>query len=123
MTFLYKDIIAYTIVSECDFEILNKVKWHKDKSRYAKRTSDLIHRFIYKEIMKIELTTKNIIDHINNDRLDNRRENLRIVDHSENARNHKKQENITSKYIGVHLNTEINMWISRIKINENVLRA
>lgn len=120
-----KDIIAYTIVSECDFEILNKLKWHKDKSGYAKRTPDLIHRFIYKEIMKIELTTKNIIDHINNDRLDNRRENLRIVDHSENARNKSIQQNVTSKYNGVHLNKEkiTNRWISNIKINENVLKA
>lgn len=120
-----KDIIAYTIVSECDFEILNKLKWHKNKTGYAKGNTEpgLIHRYIYKEIMKIELTPKNIIDHINSDRLDNRRENLRIVNHTENARNHKKQENVTSKYIGVYLNTEINMWISRIKINESVLRA
>ncbi len=122
-----KDIIAYTIVSECDFEILNKLKWHKNKTGYAKgnTTPGLIHRYIYQEIMNIDLTTKNIIDHINGDRLDNRRENLRITNHSENARNHKKQENVTSKYNGVHLNKEKikNTWISNIKINGNVLKA
>lgn len=120
-----KKIIGYTKVSECDFKILNKLKWHKNKSGYAKGNTNpsLIHRYIYQEIMKIDLTTKNIIDHINSDKLDNRRENLRIVNHTENARNKNKQENVTSKYICVHLNTKINKWISKIKINENVLRA
>jgi hypothetical protein len=120
-----KEIVAYTIVSECDFEILNKLKWNKNPNGYAKSTSGLIHRFIYKEIMKIKLTTKNIVDHINNNRLDNRRENLRIVTHSENVRNKSIRENITSNYNGVHLNKEkiTNKWISNIKINKNVLRA
>jgi hypothetical protein len=81
---------------------LNKLKWHKNIHGYAKGNTKpgLIHRYIYQEIMKIELTTKNIIDHINSDRLDNRRENLRIVNSVENARNRSKQKNGTSKYYG-----------------------
>lgn len=42
-----KDIIAYTTVSECDFEFLNKFKWHKNKEGYAKGNPSLIHRYIY----------------------------------------------------------------------------
>jgi hypothetical protein len=102
------EIICNAIVSPEDYEILNQFKWCKDKENYVKMTLKgknwKLHRYIMIEILKNDITSKNPVDHINNNPLDNRRENLRIVTHSENARNKKKKENCSSKYIGVSKN-------------------
>lgn len=103
-----KEITGYCIVSPEDYEHLNQYNWYKDRDSYVmkggnddKSASRRIHRYIMIEILKHELTQQNPIDHINNNPLDNRRENLRIVTHSENARNRKKLEKASSKYFGV----------------------
>jgi len=93
------------LVSQEDQWILTKYKWHIGKQGYVhgriNRKTLLMHRYIMIEILKNNLTRHNIVDHINNIRCDNRRENLRIVDHAQNSRNRKKMTNVSSNYIGV----------------------
>jgi len=60
---------------------------------------------------------KDVIDHINGNKLDNRKENLRIVTYTQNAQNKSKQENTTSKYIGVYFRKDRNTWIAEIRVN------
>lgn len=73
--------------------------WTVDSNGYAvcKRGGRkwLLHRLV------IEAKKWQIVDHINGDRLDNRRENLRIVDRQENARNRRPAPGKTSEYKGV----------------------
>lgn len=81
------------LVDDCDFEELNKFKWHAyqcGKNFYAgrgiwvdgKTYSIKMHRQI------LGLTTSKIhCDHINGNGLDNRRCNLRKCTHAENQRN------------------------------------
>ena len=45
---------------------------------------------------------KNIIDHINGNKNDNRIENLRDVDFLVNAQNHSKKPNQTTGYVGIY---------------------
>ncbi|NDC95383.1 HNH endonuclease [bacterium] len=59
-----------------------------------------LHRFIL-ERQGITIPKIMVVDHINNDKLDNTRKNLRIITRSENARNKLKQTATSSKYIGV----------------------
>ena len=56
-----------------------------------------------------------IVDHINNNKLDNRLENLQIISHRKNLSKDKK--NKTSKYTGVSWNNQKNKWVSQIRIN------
>jgi hypothetical protein len=57
-----------------------------------------------------------IIDHINNNKLDCRKINLRNVNQSENSRNTFSRKG-TSKYKGVFWAKHINKWIANIKHN------
>ena len=103
------EIIAFKgekiLVSTCDYEYFSKFKWHINKYGYVvgnMKNTQLIHRHIFIEILdNKELTRHNFIDHINGNKLDNRRENLRIVTAAENAQNKNKAKNASSKYFGV----------------------
>jgi RNAse (barnase) inhibitor barstar len=55
----------------------------------------------------------NVIDHIDNNGLNNTRENLRFTTYSGNNQNKKKLNEGTSKYFGVHFSTKAKKWISK----------
>ena len=57
---------------------------------------------------------KLVVDHINNNRLDNRLENLQLVTHRLNV---SKDRQGTSKYTGVHFDKRVQKWRTDIKIN------
>ena len=80
-----------------------------------------LHRLIYKyhnEDWDItDISTKNQIDHININPLDNKIENLRIVNQSQNNRNRTKLKNCSSKYIGVSWFARDKKWQVSIKIS------
>ena len=108
-----------------DFEKVNKYKWYlsKDKRRdnyylmYDDRGPDrkgkilLLHRII------MDCPEGLVVDHINHNTLDNRKENLRICNKSQNAMNAIKQKNTKSKYKGVSINKITGKFIAYIKNN------
>ena len=101
-----KEIIGYTKVSSTDFELVNKYKWNKDKKKhYVKGCINgkawKLHRFIMIKILGNELIPKQQVDHINNDPLDNTRDNLRVSTSSENNRNKLKKDGYSSKFRNV----------------------
>ena len=63
-------------------------------------------------------TTKLIVDHINGNRLDNRKSNLRICHKEKNPINCKKYKNNTSGCKGVSWSKRLNKWQVTININK-----
>jgi len=111
---------------DIEFEALVlKHKWTLSVSDYVvcvkcispgKRTKTI---FLY----KLLLDTKQEVDHINGNKLDNRKENLRICSHSENCYNQSKSlaRGSTSNYKGVFWHKLTQKWIAQIKIKGNSL--
>lgn len=57
------------------------------------------------------------VDHINQDRLDNRIENLRLVTHKDNNKNKGINKNNTSGYLGVSWSKKYSKWVSHITVD------
>lgn len=58
-----------------------------------------------------------VIDHINRDKLDNRRSNLRVLTHQLNIFNSKLSKNNTTGFNGVSFDKRRNKYIANIKYN------
>lgn len=99
-----EEIKEYTLVSDIDYEHLIQFKWYNDTNyisciiNYKKWH---LHRYIMIEILKYNIDDNFIVDHINNIKIDNTRENLRLLSKSGNARNVNKRQSAKSKYFGV----------------------
>ena len=94
------------IVDDDDYESLSQNKWYCSKTGYAVRTNRSIrmHRVVMNAPEGLE------IDHINGNRLDNRKSNLRICDHRQNTRNR-----TTAK--GYSFLKDRNQWQARVQRN------
>lgn len=93
------------IVDVEDYEWLSRRKWHYAKVGYAASDGGRIymHRLIGNP------SEMAYIDHINGDKLDNRRVNLRVCTHAQNNMNQRKTKG-KSKYKGVCWLGRLNKW-------------
>lgn len=115
----------FALVDDEDFEWLNQLSWQaawnpSSKGYYAQHTQHLridgkrstksigMHRLI------LNAPKNKVVDHINHNTLDNRKENLRIVSFRQNRQNLKI--NTTSKYSGVCWDKKLKKWFARIAI-------
>lgn len=96
----------FTTVDDEDFGYLNQWHWYIGHNGYAIRR-DIHHNKKDKRktfhIHRLVLNTPDgfFTDHINGDKLDNRKENLRIADKTQNNFNRGIPKNNTSGYKGV----------------------
>lgn len=110
------------IVDDDDFEFVNQWKWYAHESQktcYYVARRDTSNRFIYLHRFLINVEQGNTVDHINGNRLDNRRSNLRICSSKENQRNRGPQKNNTSGYKGVTWNKDKGLWQAQIMVDRH----
>lgn len=111
----------YAVVDDEDYDWLKQWTWHAATNKYAARCrrkkeparnyQTLMHRLITK------CPKNRQVDHINGNRLDNRRKNLRIIKIEENGFNRGINKNNTSGYRGVYWNTICKKWGAQIMLN------
>jgi len=116
----YNNYKGSTLVSPSDYTHLNQFNWNINTRGYINGHINgktvLMHRYICQVRKKCDIEGK-IIDHINNNPLDNTRGNLRCTNHYGNNINRSKAKNMTSKFIGVYYNKEKQKWKSAITVN------
>lgn len=81
------------------------------------RRKAIMHRLILERALNIKLTKYQVVDHINGDKLDNRRSNLRIATFKENAINSRTPRSNASGYKGVHYVEQSDKWESVVYVD------
>jgi hypothetical protein len=92
-----------TIVDDDDYERYGHLKWHFSHGRAVRRNGWKVktNQWLHREIMGNPQGL--LVDHINGNPLDNRKENLRLCVQSQNMGNARKTTKKTSSvYKGVH---------------------
>jgi len=112
----------FALVDEEDFFRLSLFRWFASRpagcrSPYAVRTDGRSKIAMHREILRAPL-----VDHVNGNTLDNRRQNLRAATVAQNLWNRGKPlrrgfEGQASGYIGVHRYKRTDRWIARISVN------
>lgn len=113
------------IVDDEDFAWLSRWKWHCNAQGYAVRTvarSERVGGVTKKIRMHRELISVPVgfeVDHINGDRLDNRKCNLRVCTRLENQRNQRPSKvGKSSRYKGVFWHRQRNKWSAQISMRD-----
>lgn len=108
-----------TIVDKNDFKTFGRLSWFFSDGGYAKRSVKKnginIGISMHREIMDAPKGMK--VDHINGNRLDNRKTNLRLCNNQQNVHNSKVNRVNKSGFKGVSWMKSRNKWRARIKID------
>jgi len=109
---------GFTIIDSEDFNWLSQFRWRKDNVGYASYGKRVNGKYKVISMHRLLNNTPDNLqtDHINRNRLDNRKENLRSVTSQENHFNRNIQSNNTSGYVGVHWNKNREKWFAQIKL-------
>lgn len=106
------------LVDDSDHEELSKFSWCIAGDGYAGRSEWTNGRWIsvsmHRILMDLKPGDKRKVDHINGNRLDNRRGNLRICTDAQNQRNRGKNKNNTSGFKGVTWSKNRKKWYAHI---------
>jgi len=96
----------------------NKKYLHVVLSKIDKNKTWQIHKLVAIHFLNhIPNKQKIIVDHLNNDSLNNHISNLQLISTRENTSKDKDKNKTSSKYIGVHYSKNDKKWISRIYIS------
>ena len=109
-----------TKVDDDVYELVSQWKWSDNGNGYAVRNDRYAPNKSRKQYLHRLITGAqqgDFVDHINGDRTDNRKENLRICTQAENAMNHSGQKKRKySKYKGVTFDPITKKWVANIGV-------
>lgn len=101
------EVVDHALIDEDNLEDLSYLRWYRTHWGYAAATFTLprgpknVCVFMHRAILDLYKGDKEQGDHINGDRLDNRRCNLRVVTHAQNLQNRSASRTSTSQHRGV----------------------
>jgi len=108
-----------SLVDDIDFNFLSSMRWYLGSDGYA-------YTGVYKDGKTKQYSMHRLLmntpigkytDHVNGNKLDNRKCNLRICTNAENIRNQKKKGINTSGYKGVSWHKQLGVWRAQIRVN------
>ena len=98
---------GYASVDAADYEWLNRYRW-RARNGYPTRSERRKHIPMHREIMPPP--AGKLVDHIDGNRANARRSNLRVCTVAENQRNKRKTDNCLSRFKGVTFQKSMGKW-------------
>lgn len=120
---------AYTTIDQEDFNWSSQSTWWLGPTGYATRSvwsSEYgkigqrinLHREVLERSIGRQLSASEMVDHINRDRLDNRRCNLRVATKAQNCINRPSNVGSSSIYKGVSWSESRKKWVAATKVDK-----
>ena len=95
------------LIDDEDYNLVKDVKWFpSDGYAYRSKSIKYPHGIMMHRLIMNVTNSKLDVDHINGNRLDNRKKNLRVCSRAENLHNSKKHKDNKSGYKGVYKHTQ-----------------
>lgn len=118
--YAYNDNFPFKIDLD-DYDKVKEYYWYHEKHGYfisPRRDYSNKKVRLHRLIMDVQDNkTKIEVDHINRDKSDNRKENLRLCNHTENGRNKDVLDINKSKFTGVYWSKKDKTWYAQINID------
>jgi len=116
---------AYALVDDADLSLVAPYRWYLSHGGYAVRETHpdpatpkyRIQVFVHRSVMGLQPGDVQIADHINGDRLDNRRSNLRLASAEVNAQNRLPNRRSMSGVRGVGWHARLGKWQASTHVN------
>lgn len=112
----------YTLVDDVDYDFLNQWKWsyvkrEKEHTAYVSRSACSNHKYynILLHRLLLGAPSKFMVDHINHNGLDNRKDNLRLVTNQQN------QYNTIKKRKGVCWQKDCKRYVAKIGVKNKII--
>lgn len=106
-----------TLIDDEDIVKIKDYKWFRNDNGYARGYKHWKEKYVYLHRIILDAAPGEQVDHINGNRLDNRRENLRITSQQQNTFNSGLKSNNKSGYKGVMLRKDTKRWSASITHN------
>lgn len=95
-----------------DYNLVKDINWHVEKNGYVRGWKNGVMVRMHNIICGTKM-----VDHINHNKNDNRRCNLRITTYQNNSRNHLPKSTNKSGVTGVHYSKQSNCWVAQITVD------
>jgi hypothetical protein len=103
----------WAIIDDADAQLLVGRRVYVDRQGYAIVTIDSKSRTLQRYLLNPAFR-RYVIDHINHDKLDCRRANLRVATDAQSVHNRRKSKANKSGYIGVFRHRDTNKFMARV---------
>lgn len=107
--------VATTVFDHNIYEKVKNLKWHKNPDGYVVTYQN--KKYTQMAYFVLNVPKGLIADHKNRNKLDNRKQNLRVCTCLESTRNRGLPKNNTSGYIGLTFVRDIKKWLAQIWVN------
>ena len=110
------------LIDKEDYPLVSKYGWMLHSGGYIYGYIPSTKKLVYLHRFLKDAPKGKMVDHINRNKLDNRKSNLRLVTRSQNMYNSIGKKKRRSKYKGVYFSENRKKWIAQINVSKNKMK-